>query len=109
MRRGKVTALAVSAAVLAAGAVAAVAPAGSAATTSAAAAVPTIAITPGVTHPMEVMATPSQANCVTYGFYHCLTPQQVEGATETDDAGQPLGATVDQRHAPAALGVAELR
>jgi subtilase family serine protease len=80
VRKGKVTALAVSAAVLAAGAVAAVAPAGSAATTSAAAAVPTIAITPGVTHPMGVMATPSQANCVTYGFYHCLTPQQVETA-----------------------------
>ena len=80
VRKGKVTALAVSAVVLAVGAVAAVAPAGSAATKATAAAPPTIAITPGVTHPMGVMATPSQANCVAYGFYHCLTPQQVETA-----------------------------
>ena len=26
------------------------------------------------------MSTPSQANCVAFGFYHCLTPQQVETA-----------------------------
>jgi subtilase family serine protease len=80
VRTGKVTALAVGAAAMAAGVVAAVAPAGSAATTSASPAASTIAITPGVTHPMGVMATPSQANCVRYGFYHCLTPQQVESA-----------------------------
>jgi subtilase family serine protease len=80
VRKGKVTALAVGAAALAVGAVAAVAPAGSAATTSAVAAASTIAITPGAIHPMGVMATPSQANCVKFGFYHCLTPQQVETA-----------------------------
>ena len=61
MRTGKVTMLAAGAAALAAGVVAAVAPAGSAATTSSASA-------------------PSQANCVKFGFYHCLTPGQVEDA-----------------------------
>ena len=61
MRTGKVTALAVGAAALAVGVVAAVASAGSAATKSSATA-------------------PSQANCVKYGFYHCLTPGQVEDA-----------------------------
>src|SRR5579863_7085223 len=80
VRTGKVTALAVSAAALAVGAVAAVAPAGSAATTSAGANAPAIVIKPGVTHPMGVMATPSQANCVKYGFYHCLTAGQIESA-----------------------------
>ncbi|HEX4291148.1 MAG TPA: hypothetical protein VH021_19645, partial [Trebonia sp.] len=61
MRTGKVTAMAVGAAALAVGVVAAVAPAGSAAIKSSATA-------------------PSQANCVKYGFYHCLTPGQVEDA-----------------------------
>ena len=32
---------------------------------------------------------------------------QVECAAEADDAGQPLGAAVDQRHPPASLGEAE--
>ncbi len=49
--------------------------AGSAATTA-----PTIATQPGVIHPTSVMSTPSQANCVKYGYYHCLTPGQVEDA-----------------------------
>ena len=80
MRKGKLTALTVGAAALAVGAVAAVAPAGSAATTSAAQTAPTIAIQPGVIHPTSVMSTPSQANCVKYGYYHCLTPGQVEDA-----------------------------
>ena len=80
MRKGKLTALTVSAAALAVGAVAAVAPAGSAATKSAAPAAPTVAIQPGVIHPTSVLAAPSQANCVKYGYYHCLTPGQVEDA-----------------------------
>jgi subtilase family serine protease len=80
VRRGKLTALAVGAATLAVGVVAAVAPAGSAATEPAATAGPAIAIEPGVIHPTSVMATPSQANCVKYGFYQCLTPGQVEDA-----------------------------
>ena len=80
MRKGKLTALTVGAAALAVGAVAAVAPAGSAATTSAAQTAPTIAVQPGVIHPTSVMSTPSQANCVKYGYYHCLTPGQVEDA-----------------------------
>ena len=78
MRKGKWTALTVGAAALTVGAVAAVAPAGSAATKSTAAS--TIAIQPGVVHPTSVMTAPSQANCVKYGFYHCLTPGQVEDA-----------------------------
>jgi subtilase family serine protease len=80
VRKGKLTALTVGVAALAAGVVATVAPAGSAATKSAATAAPTIAIAPGVIHPTSVMATPSQANCVKYGYYHCLTPGQVEDA-----------------------------
>ena len=80
MRRGKVTVLAVSAAALSVGVVAAVAPAGSAATTSAAAAASPVVISPGVVHPMGVMSTPSQANCLKYGSYRCLTPGQVEDA-----------------------------
>jgi subtilase family serine protease len=80
VRKGKLTALTVSAAALAVGAVAAVAPAGSAATKSAAPAAPTVAIQPGVIHPTSVLAAPSQANCVKYGYYHCLTPGQVEDA-----------------------------
>jgi subtilase family serine protease len=77
VRRGKLAALTVGAAALAAGVVATVAPAGSAAPKSAAS---TIAIQPGVIHPTAVMSTPSQANCVKYGYYHCLTPGQVEDA-----------------------------
>ena len=83
MRKGKVTGLVVGAGVLAIGAIAAVAPAGSAVATSAApatASAPTIVTEPGVIHPMGVMSTPSQANCVKLGFYHCLTPAQVETA-----------------------------
>ncbi len=80
MRRGKVTALAVGAAALSVGVVAAVAPAGSAATTTAAAAASSMVISPGVVHPMGVMSNPSQANCLKYGFYRCLTPGQVEDA-----------------------------
>ena len=77
MRTGKLTALAAGAAALAVGVVAAVAPAGSAATKPAAT---PVAINPGVIHPMGVLAAPSQANCVEYGYYHCLTPGQVEDA-----------------------------
>ena len=92
MRKGKVTGLAVGATVLAVGVIAAVAPAGSAVTKSAesaksaksadstAAGVPTIVTRPGAIHPSGVMATPSQKFCVEAGFYHCLTPQQVETA-----------------------------
>src|SRR5580692_4912745 len=80
VRKGKLTALAVGAAALAVGVVAAVAPAGSAATKSSATTAPTVAINPGVIHPMGVLAAPSQANCVKYGYYHCLTPGQVEDA-----------------------------
>ncbi len=80
VRKGKLTALTVSAAALAVGAVAAVAPAGSAATKSAASSAPTVAIQPGAIHPTSVLAAPSQANCVKYGYYHCLTPGQVEDA-----------------------------
>src|SRR3984957_5446710 len=69
VRTGKVAALVVSAAALSVGVVAAVAPAGSAATTAGATAAS-----------MGVMSTPSQANCVKYGYYHCLTPEQVEDA-----------------------------
>ena len=83
MRKGKVTGLAVGAAALAIGVIAAAAPAGSAVTKSAASAAagtPTIVIKPGVIHPMAGMSAPSQANCVALGFYHCITPQQVETA-----------------------------
>ena len=80
VRKGTLTALTVGAAALAVGVVAAVASAGSAATKSSATAAPTIAINPGVIHPMGVLAAPSQANCVKYGYYHCLTPGQVETA-----------------------------
>jgi subtilase family serine protease len=81
VRTGKLTALAAGAAALAVGVVAAVAPAGSAAAKPATtpAATP-VAINPGVIHPMGVLAAPSQANCVEYGYYHCLTPGQVEDA-----------------------------
>jgi subtilase family serine protease len=83
VRKGKVTGLAVGATVLAVGVIAAAAPSGSAVTKSAASATAsasTIAIKPGVIHPMGGMSTPSQANCVEFGFYHCITPQQVETA-----------------------------
>jgi len=83
VRTGKVTALAAGAAALAVGVVAAVAPAGSAATkpaASAASAASPVVIAPGAIHPMGAVKTPSQANCVKDGFYHCLTPQQVESA-----------------------------
>jgi subtilase family serine protease len=83
VRKGKVTGLAVGASVLAIGVIAAAAPAGSAMTKSAApatASAPTIVTEPGVVHPLGVMSTPSQANCVKSGFYHCLTPEQVETA-----------------------------
>jgi subtilase family serine protease len=33
-----------------------------------------------VVHPTGVVSTPSQANCVKFGFYHCLTPGQVQDA-----------------------------
>jgi subtilase family serine protease len=80
VRKGKLTALAVGAAALAVGVVAAVAPAGSAAAKSSATTAPTVALNPGVIHPVGVLAAPSQANCVKFGFYHCLTPGQVEDA-----------------------------
>ena len=83
MRKGKVTGLAVGATVLAIGVIAAAAPTGSAVTKSAASATataPTIVIKPGVIHPMEAMSTPSQAYCVDFDYYHCLTPEQVEAA-----------------------------
>jgi subtilase family serine protease len=80
VRRGKLTALGVAAAALTAGVVAAVAPAGSAAVKSTATAASTITIAPGVVHPAGVLSAPSQDNCVKYGFYHCLTPGQVEDA-----------------------------
>jgi subtilase family serine protease len=80
VRKGKVTALAVGAAALSVGVVAAVATAGSAATKPAAASAPTIVIKPGAIHPLGVMSTPSQAKCVEFGFYHCITPLQVETA-----------------------------
>src|SRR5580692_1882665 len=83
VRKGKVTGLAVGATALAIGVIAAAAPAGSAVTKSAASAAagtPTIVIKPGVIHPMVGMSAPSQANCVALGFYHCITPQQVETA-----------------------------
>jgi subtilase family serine protease len=83
MRKGKVAGLAVGATALAVGVIAAAGPAGSAVMRSAAptvASTPTIVVKPGVIHPMGVLSTPSQANCVQEGFYHCLTPQQVEAA-----------------------------
>jgi subtilase family serine protease len=86
VRKGKVTGLAVGASVLAIGVIAAAAPARSAVTkptapaAPAAASAPTIVTEPGVIHATGVMATPSQANCVQSGSYHCLTPEQVESA-----------------------------
>jgi len=87
VRKRKVAAVAVGATALAAGVIAAAATAGSVATRAGSAATgtatagpPTIVIKPGVHHPVAGMSTPSQANCVKYGYYHCLTPEQVETA-----------------------------
>jgi subtilase family serine protease len=80
VRKGKITGLAVGATALVIGVIAAAAPAGSAVTKSAAASGPSIVLQPGVIHPMGVMSTPSQKYCVEFGFYHCLTPEQVETA-----------------------------
>jgi subtilase family serine protease len=83
VRKGRITVLATGAVALAAGVIAAVAPTGSAATRpdgAAAAGMPTIVTKTGVVHPMAVMSTPSQANCLKYGDYNCFTPQQVETA-----------------------------
>ena len=80
MRKRKVTGLAVGAAALAVGVIAAAAPAGSAATKSATASPSAIVIRPGVIHLGAGLRAPSQANCVQEGFYHCLTPAQVETA-----------------------------
>jgi len=80
VRKGKLTGLAAAgAAALAVGVITAV-PAGSAVTKAATPSAPSIIVKPGVMHPIGGMATPSQANCVKYGYYHCLTPQQVETA-----------------------------
>jgi len=80
VRKGKLTGLAgAGAAALAVGVIAAV-PAGSAVAKSATTRTPTIVVQPGAIHPMGGMPTPSQANCVKYGYYHCLTPEQVETA-----------------------------
>jgi subtilase family serine protease len=80
VRKRKVTRLAVGVTALAVGVIAAQAPTGSAATKAATASTPTIVIKPGVIHPGAGLRAPSQANCVRNGFYHCLTPQQVETA-----------------------------
>jgi subtilase family serine protease len=81
--KGKVMALAAGATALAAGVIAAAAPAGSAAArpaAPAAASAPTIAVGPGVIHPMGGMSTPSQANCLASGDYLCYTPAQLRAA-----------------------------
>jgi len=83
VRKGKFTALAVGATALAAGVIAAAAPTGSAAvkpTATTVTSTPNIETTPGVIHPMAVMSTPSQANCLKYGDYLCYTPQRVQAA-----------------------------
>lgn len=83
MRKRRVAALAIGAAAVATGMITAVAPAGSAATKATAGpagSTPYIVSKTGVIHPMAGMSTPSQANCLKYGDYRCLTPQQVEGA-----------------------------
>ena len=80
MRKRKVTGLAAGAAALALGVIAGAAPTGSAATKAAPASTPAIVIKSGVVHPVGGMSTPSQANCVASGYYHCLTPEQVETA-----------------------------
>ena len=80
MRKRKVTGLAAGATALALGVIAAAAPTGSAATKTATAGPSAIAVKSGVVHPMGGMSAPSQANCVEAGYYHCLTPEQVETA-----------------------------
>ena len=94
MRKGNITGLAVGVTTLAIGVIAAAAPLGSAASAGSAvtkqavtkeavtikASAPTIIIKPDVVHPLGVMSTPSQAYCLQYGDYRCLTPQQVESA-----------------------------
>jgi subtilase family serine protease len=80
VRKGKVTGLATGATALAVGVIAAAAPAGSAAAKAPTAGPAAIVVKSGVVHPMGGMPAPSQANCVQNGYYHCLTPQQVETA-----------------------------
>jgi subtilase family serine protease len=80
VRKRKITGAAVGATALAAGIIAAAAPAGSAATNAATASTPAIVVKPGAIHPLAGLSAPSQANCVKHGYYHCLTPQQVETA-----------------------------
>jgi len=80
MLKWRVTGLAAGATALAAAVIAAAATAGSAVTTAGSAGAPAIAVKSGVLHPVGGMPAPSQANCVAAGFYHCLTPQQVETA-----------------------------
>ena len=82
MSKGTVMAMGVGVTALAAGVIAAAASTGSAATPAATttASAPVIVVTPGVVHPMGGMPTPSQANCVKFGFYHCYTPAQVRAA-----------------------------
>jgi subtilase family serine protease len=77
--KGKVIALALGVTALATGVFAAAAPTGSAATRQAAS-TPWIVIKPGLIQPLGEMSTPSQANCVKYGFYDCYTPAQVQAA-----------------------------
>jgi subtilase family serine protease len=79
LRRGKIAVL-VAGAALAAGVTTV---AGCSATTTIAAkpaGPPTIAVTPGVVHPIPVMAAPSQTHCAEAFSADCLTPQQVENA-----------------------------
>jgi subtilase family serine protease len=80
VRKRTVAVLAAGAIALTAGVVTAASSAGSIATRAVTASPPAIAVKSGVVHPVPVMAAPSQANCVQAGFYHCLTPQQVETA-----------------------------
>src|SRR5579863_1359009 len=80
VRKRIVTGLAVGATALAVGVIAAAMPGGSGATKAPTAAPPTIVVKSGVVHPTGGLSTPSQANCVESGFYHCLTPEQVETA-----------------------------
>ena len=83
MRKAKVARLTVGATALAVGVIATAALAGSPVSKSAASATagaPAILIRPGVLHPLAGMSTPSQANCVAAGYYHCITPEDVETA-----------------------------
>lgn len=79
MRKGILAGLAVGATALVVGVIAAT-PRGSTVTRSASTSTPAIVIQPGVIHPTGSIPTPSQANCVKYGYYHCLTAEQVETA-----------------------------